>query len=71
LLKFLVEQEGAPFLTRLASGMVRGRSFEESLTHATGVLSKPEALEKQWLSWLEDPAVKFGPPRARTIGSQE
>ncbi len=64
LLRFLLDQEDAYFLTRLAGGLLRGTPLPEVLAGASAVYSKAEALEGQWLEWMKDPSRRFAAHRS-------
>ena len=53
LARFIVSREDARFIGTIAEGVIAGRTVGEVLNTSQHLFSKPEALEKQWLEWME------------------
>jgi hypothetical protein len=57
LARFIAQREGNDrFIGTIVEGVLRGRTVGDVLNTAQNVLSKPEALEKQWLEWMQEAA---------------
>ena len=53
LARFIVSREDARFIGTIAEGVTAGRTVGEVLNTSQNLFAKPEALEKQWLEWME------------------
>jgi hypothetical protein len=53
LARFIAHREDARFIGTIAEGVIAGRTVGEVLNTSQHLFSKPEALEKQWLEWME------------------
>lgn len=53
LARFIASREDARFIGTIAEGVISGRTVGEVLNTSQHLLSKPEALEKQWLEWMQ------------------
>jgi hypothetical protein len=53
LARFIAEREDDRFVGTVVEGVLRGRTVGDVLNTSQNLLSKPEALEKQWLEWMQ------------------
>jgi hypothetical protein len=53
LARFIAQREDDRFIGTIVEGVLRGRTVGDVLNTSQNVLSKPEALEKQWLEWMQ------------------
>jgi len=53
LARFITQREDDRFLGTIVEGVMRGRTVGDVLNTSQNILSKPEALEKQWLEWMQ------------------
>jgi len=53
LARFIAQREDDRFIGTIVEGVLRGRTVGDVLNTSQNILSKPEALEKQWLEWMQ------------------
>jgi hypothetical protein len=53
LARFIAHREEERFFGTLIEGVLRGRTASDMLNTSQNLMSKPEALEKQWLEWMQ------------------
>jgi hypothetical protein len=53
LARFIAHREDERFFGTIVEGVLRGRTVGDVLNTSSNLLSKPEALEKQWLEWMQ------------------
>jgi hypothetical protein len=53
LARFIAQREDDRFVGTIVEGVLRGRTVGDILNTSQNILSKPEALEKQWLEWMQ------------------
>ena len=53
LARFIAQREDDRFVGTIVEGVLRGRTVGDVLNTSQNILSKPEALEKQWLEWMQ------------------
>jgi hypothetical protein len=53
LARFIAHREEERFFGTMIEGVLRGRTAGDVLNTSQNLMSKPEALEKQWLEWLQ------------------
>ncbi len=56
LARFIASREEARYIGTITEGVIRGRTVGDVLNTSQHLYSKPEALEKQWLEWMQDPS---------------
>jgi hypothetical protein len=53
LARFIGHREEDRFVGTVIEGVLRGRTASDVLNTSQNLMSKPEALEKQWLEWMQ------------------
>jgi hypothetical protein len=53
LARFIADREDERFVGKLVDGVISGRTVGDVLNTTRILYSKPEALEKQWLEWIQ------------------
>lgn len=53
LARFIAHREEDRFVGTVIEGVLRGRTATDVLNTSQNLLSRPEALEKQWLEWMQ------------------
>lgn len=53
LARFIAEREEARYIGTITEGVIGGRTVGDVLNTSQNLFSKPEALEKQWLEWMQ------------------
>ena len=53
LARFIANREDARYIGTIVEGVIGGRTFGDVLNTSQHLFSKSEALEKQWLEWME------------------
>lgn len=53
LARFIAHREEDRFVGTVLEGVLRGRTAADVLNTSQNLLSRPEALEKQWLEWMQ------------------
>jgi len=53
LARFIARREQDRFIGMITEGVLHGRTVGDVLNTSQSILSKPEALEKQWLEWMQ------------------
>ena len=53
LARFIAHREEERFFGTLIEGVLRGRTASDVLNTSQNLMSRPEALEKQWLEWMQ------------------
>ena len=51
--RFIAHREEERFFGKIVEGVLRGRTVGDVLNTSQDILSKSEALEKQWLEWMQ------------------